>query len=916
MSADNLIGREAPLAALSAAITAAGDHGDAILLVGERGIGKTACLLATQEIARAARSLVVHTAGSEAESALSFAALHGLLQPLLPMADALPPVQRGGLLRALGMQDGPPPDRFVVSLATLNLVGEATKNSPLLISVDDIQWLDEDSRHVLDFVARRLDRRAVIIATSSRLSEVGGAFREVPLGRLDDVAANRLLEQCAPNLDQADRDWVVSHAVGNPLALTELAAVAPEARVPRTDPFSAVLPISPVLKRAFADRLSELPQVSRDAVLIAAVAFDDSVQEILAATSLLSGRRVTTAVLELPQSLDLLRYNETGVYFAHPVARSAVAQSETLSRRQAAHRALGQAVVVNTHRRVWHRANGTAGCDDSVAAELESNSAVSLQRGDTASAIMALERAAQLSTASAERGRRLLLAAKLASGMRLLDTVDRLLAIVDSEELSSLDRVRADLLRNERGDAAVGDSSRILHLCATARQAAAAGENGLAMELAYAAGIRRFAAHVSSRAVASLTSLAESLTRDQGDPGAIAVLALADPVRHGRHVISLLADMPDEAVGEASLGVLAGAAYAVGDYARGSALADRAEAVLRRRGLHGGLVPLLCGGAEIRLDLGEWERADAALAEAGTLLADSDRSVYRPHVLATVAKLAALRGDAAPAMDMITQAEHCPAVRRGSSILARAQTARGIAYITSGRHLDAYTALSRVFDPKDPSHHFREQFGAVMYLAEAAVRSGQHDGARTILQRMEVTAERSGSPLLLTQLRYARAVLATDDTAEQLFLNCLASDLASWPWPRARIQLAYGRWLRRQRQVRRSRAPLQAAQSGLEGLGAVSWAREALDELEAAGWSSEDRRTEFSPALLSAQELKIARLAARGLSNSEIGEHLGLSPRTIGSHLYRIFPKLDISARGQLAARLAEQTSHVASTGA
>jgi len=279
MSADSLIGRETPLAALSAALTAAGDHGDAILLVGERGIGKTACLQAAQEIARAVRSLIVYTAGSEAESALSFAGLHGLLQPLLPMADALPPVQRGGLLRALGMQDGPPSDRFVVSLATLNLVGEATKNSPLLISVDDIQWLDEESRHVLDFVARRLDRRAVIIATSSRLSEVGGAFREVPLGRLDDGAANRLLEQCAPHLDQADRDWVVSHAVGNPLALTELAAVAPEARAPRTDPFSAVLPISPVLKRAFADRLPELPRVSRDAVLIAALAFDDSVQE-------------------------------------------------------------------------------------------------------------------------------------------------------------------------------------------------------------------------------------------------------------------------------------------------------------------------------------------------------------------------------------------------------------------------------------------------------------------------------------------------------------------------------------------------------------------------------------------------------------------------------------------------------------
>jgi len=174
------------------------------------------------------------------------------------------------------------------------------------------------------------------------------------------------------------------------------------------------------------------------------------------------------------------------------------------------------------------------------------------------------------------------------------------------------------------------------------------------------------------------------------------------------------------------------------------------------------------------------------------------------------------------------------------------------------------------------------------------------------MEQLEVTANRSGSPLLLTQLQYARAVLAGDDTAEQFFLECLASDLARWPWPRARVQLAYGRWLRRHRRVRESRGPLQAAQSALQDLGATTWAREALDELEAAGRWNEDRRPEFPGISLSAQELKIGRFAAQGLSNSEIGGLLGLSPRTVGSHLYRMFTKLDISARGQLAARLAE----------
>jgi DNA-binding CsgD family transcriptional regulator len=909
MGGQGLIGREAPLAGLSAAIAAGGAEDRAILLVGERGIGKTACLLAAQEAAREAACRVVYTAGSAAESAFPFAGLHRLLQPLLGMADVLPPVQRRGLLTALGVQDGPAPEQFLVSVAALSLVSEAARRSPLLIAVDDLQWLDEMSRHAITFAARRLHGcHAVIIATSASVRSVpdaADAFHEVRLARLDEASARRLLEGCAPNLDQAHRDWVVGLAAGNPLALTELAAMPSAARPPGTDPLRTVLPVlSPRLERAFADRLDELPGLSRDAVLVAALASDDSVQEILAATALLTGQDVTTAVLEPLESLDLLRYDETRVQFAHPLVKPAVAQRESLARRQAAHRALGEAVVVSAYRRAWHRADGTAGSDGSVAAELELNSAVSLRYGDTASAVMALERAAQLSVTPAERVRRLLLAARQAAGMREFDMVDRLLAAAEGDELSGLDRVRADLLLDERDDAAAGGSDRILRLCATARQAAAAGADGLALELAYAACHRRFSAHVTSRAASAVTSLADSVAGQREDPHALAVLALAEPIGHGRRVVAVLADVDEEAVEDAdSLRALSVAAYAVGDYVRGSEFLDRAETVLRRLGLRGGLVPVLCAGADIRLDLGYWDRAGAALAEVGAL---GTYLGQPPDLLSTAAKAAALRGETPAALELVARAEHCPAARRGSSVLARAQIARGIAYISSGQHLDAYTALSRVFDPKDPSHHNREQFGAVMYTAEAALRSGQDDGARAIVAQLEVTASRSGSPLLLTQLQYARAVLADDTTAEELFLDCLASDLASWPWPRARVQLAYGRWLRRQRRVRQSRGPLEAAHSALQALGAATWAREALDELEAAGRHNDDQRPEVAGMSLSPQELKIARLAAGGLSNSEIGGRLGLSPRTVSSHLYRMFAKLDVSARGQLAGRLAE----------
>ena len=147
-------------------------------------------------------------------------------------------------------------------------------------------------------------------------------------------------------------------------------------------------------------------------------------------------------------------------------------------------------------------------------------------------------------------------------------------------------------------------------------------------------------------------------------------------------------------------------------------------------------------------------------------------------------------------------------------------------------------------------------------------------------------------------LSYARAVLADDDDAEELYPAALRADLIRWPWLRARIELAYGSWLRRQRRVAESRQPLRSALTTFDLIGAASWAEQARAELRAAGERARRRRRPAvqQRAALSAQELQIARLAAEGLSNREIGERLYLSPRTVGSHLYRIFPKLDITS--------------------
>ena len=271
----------------------------------------------------------------------------------------------------------------------------------------------------------------------------------------------------------------------------------------------------------------------------------------------------------------------------------------------------------------------------------------------------------------------------------------------------------------------------------------------------------------------------------------------------------------------------------------------------------------------------------------------------------------ALRGSD-QAQAMATEAEHAASGRRLTDLLACVQLARGFALLAAGQYTDAYDALRRLFDPEDPAFHLAERYHGVMFLAEAAVHAGREDDVRPVIAALEAERTVTASAALARHLSYARAVLADDAHAEAEFQAALRADLIRWPWLRARLELAYGSWLRRQRRIADSRLPLRSALTTFDLIGAGSWARQARAELRAAGERSaadEPPPGVLSPQdVLSAQELQIARLAAEGLSNREIGERLYLSPRTVGSHLYRIFPKLGITSRAQLGARLGQAT--------
>ena len=888
MTTPTLTGRDEELGVLTGHIDQVA-AGGAIVVLGDPGIGKTSLLRAAADRGRAAGHRVLAVTGIQAEAHLPFVGLHHLLRPVLSDVDRLPATQREALSTAFGLSDGPPPQPFMIALATLNLLAEAAAGHPLLIVADDVQWLDPPTQDVLTFLARRVSSDPVVVIGAVRRGyDVAFTTAELPeleLRGLDETPAREVLARHAADLSYADQERVFREAAGNPLALVELPLAIRAVASSGLETGPGLVPLTARLERAFAARVADLPALTRDALLIAAVDNADDLPEILAGASALAGQPVTVAALETAVTAGLLRFDDLHVQFRHPLVRSGVLQLETVTRRYAAHAALAEVLAGEPYRCTWHRAQSANGRDDEVADELEAAHVVALRRGSVTEAIWALERSAQLTTDSAKRGRRLLLAAEHAFGLGRADLVDQLLTRAARTSLSRLDEARMAWLREIFNDGVPGDAGRVLALCDTAREAIDADDANLALNLLVGAALRCWWADTGPAARAEVTKVAHLVNGGPDDPRYAAVLGVSDPVVQGQEVSAILNGVVLEDVADpAALWMLGMAAHAMQAPVHAADFLGRAEAKLRQQGSLALLSQVLIMQVLDNLELGDWDRAASCAEEGSRLAHETGQPIWDISRLLLPGMIVALRGDNERAQEMAAEVERAAGARSLNNLLCCVQLIRGFGLISAGRHADAYGELSRLFDPADPAFHLADRYHGVMFLAEAVT---------------------TPAPTLHRQLSYARAVLADDDEAEELFTAALRADLTRWPWLRARLELAYGRWLRRQRRVAESRPPLRAAQLTFDLIGARSWGDQARSELRAAGERTQARQPRAQD-LLSAQEMQIATLAAEGLSNREIGERLYLSPRTVGSHLYRIFPKLEITARAQLAAKLSQ----------
>ncbi|MFI1439126.1 ATP-binding protein [Streptomyces fructofermentans] len=910
-TAGRLIGRDHDLQQIRDLLSI-GSGGGALLLSGEAGVGKTAVLDALTETAQAEGAQVLRAAGVEFEANCSYS---GLNQVLFPFQEALGKLEtpfRDALRVAMGFESGPPPERLMVSNAVLLLLSAVAAGEPLLLAVDDLPWLDQASAAVLGFVARRASSiRMSFIATSrsgSQGTRDSGVLPEFWLQPLDEASADHLVSTTYPDLVPSARQRLLTVAHGNPLALLELPYALSSAQSPAGGDVPAVLPLSKRLKAVFGSRITSLPESSQRLLLLAALEGDGDLGVLQAAS------RQANDGYDLddlaPAERDQLVHIDEGarrLRFRHPLIRATLVENSLSGERRAVHAALAHVLVDQPERRAWHLGEATLEPDENVATLLEEAARIALRRGDAVGGMQTFIRSADLSPQGPDRTRRRAEAAyvgaesagALPSAQRLLDDARH----TARNPESSLHSAAATALLLLNGD---GDVDTAHSLLVNAVEAGPhtydADDKTLVDALHTLALICFFGARPElwqpyDRALKKVTPKVPVILSALGK-------TFSDPARTG-------------AAGSQDLDDLVAGLSTVSDPVQltrvGTAalyldrLGDVRETSWRvvRMGRDGGPARrYLSGLIHLCLDdylTGMWDEA-AQLADEGIQLCDTHGyTAFAWYFLYVQAIVNAARGLSDQADATAQQIIHWATRQKAYCATHYAHHAAAVAALGRADFAGAYEHATAVSPIGSLASHAPHALWVTMDLVEAAVRTNRQPEAAAHVRAMREAdvAAISSRHALLTE---ACAALAAPDDGEALalFTKALAVRGAErWRFDFARVQLAYGERLRRIRATVESRGPLSAALSTFVHLGARPWAERAETELRAAG--SGKRRSGPSKAqVLTPQELEIARLAASGLTNKQVAERLYLSHRTVGAHLYQIYPKLGITSRAML----------------
>ena len=880
-----------------------------LVVTGEAGIGKTALL--SYATARARGMRVLRARGVEAETDLAFSGLHELVLPLLVDLEGIPRRQAAAVRGALAL--GPPvADRFAVHAGTLTLLAAAAERRPVLALVDDLHWLDTASTEAITFAARRLtdDPVAMILTTRDTARDLPSiaALEEVRLDGLDVEDAVELLTdaQVSPSAIAE----LVRATGGNPLALIELTRVLDQPVLRGEQPLPEPLPTTPSIERAFRRRASDLPEDVGSAVLLAA-AFGGGdlgpIKRALAARGIEAGE-----VLETAEATGLIRMHGSRFEFVHPLARSAFYEVAAPAERRAAHAALAEALPGDheADRRAWHLGAAAIGPDEAVASALESSADAALARGGYSAASAASERAAELSEPGEARARRLAAAAHAA---QLAGAGERALHLLQQALQNTTDAVLRAEIQSSRGFISFwrGDFNLAKNVFTEAARIESVDPARAAVIYAELTGpcFMRGDPAGFIKAARRARELAEpdgAFTEFMALSHWGRALMYAGRVAEARPYL-----LRGAAIAESDPALLADpvwAAIAAGNLAlleeddRARALFNRLVAEARATSSFGVLTFLLPALAALEGEAGDWYLARALAVEAVDLSRDTGQSHNLLGGLVECAFLAAGQGRedecrtcAGEALDLAHSVRSLPDI-------VYARTALGLLYLGLGRAEQAIGELEPcVFDLLERGIGEPQLVAAVPELVEAYIRVGQTVEAAKLLADFERLASQSGLASQLAASCRCRGLLASNEEFEAtLRAGLVQCDRVPRPFERARIELCLGERLRRARRRVDARKHLRSSIALFQQLGAAPWVEKARSELRASGETIRLREP-ASRDVLTPQELKVALVVAEGLSNREAATALFLSPKTIEAHLGRVYRKLGIRSRSELA---------------
>ncbi|WP_454048848.1 AAA family ATPase [Cellulomonas sp. Marseille-Q8402] len=898
-----LLGRAAELAQVAAVVLGARNGTSGALVVrGEPGIGKTTLLHASTEQAVGCR--VVHVAGYEAEQAIAHAALDRLLRPFRDLLDRIPPHHATALRRVSGTEDGPAPDRFLVGLAVLELLAAAGHERPVVCAVDDAHLLDPESLTILAFVARRVYAEPVALLIAARDDDaVDAATAGIPalrLGGLDPESAAALLRASAPvEVDPLIVTRVSAATGGNPLALIDLGADLTVQELTDSGLGEEPVPVGRHLEAHYARLVGATAPATRAWLLVAAADSTGNITLIEAACRALG---VATDAAAGAEESGLVVLAPT-TRFRHPLVRAASYASATGQQRRAAHAALSGAARAAglDELEAWHAAKAVLGTDASVAARLERVADLAGARGGVVSRARVLGRAAELTPAGPDRARRLVAAAEAAVAAGAAQLGAALLDQVDEGDLGPVERGRVLTVRVTLG-VFTGDPSVLVRATADLLEAAALF-HGVDPELEQHALLRAFDWALPAERLRTAVTLAELGERLRagaaiGEGHASVVLAAL-----AAHVLDPYAEaVPAMRRGLAAIQGLDGAAalpYLIAEVALASALWD---VDARRSGLERSAALARDTGSLQLLDTALWMASLAELTggtpRRAAQFVDEVRELRRAigYDAEHVTNVAYLAWAGAPRAQVEVIAQGAAAQGFGG-VQSSAVAALAVQDLAAGRYADAFDAL--VQEMADPFLQVTPT--RVPDLVEAAVRSGHRDEAVLRTGELAARAEASGSAWARGVALRCRALVAPGPEAEQLFRASVAElDAAGVPVDAARSRLLLGEWLRRARHRTEAQVELRAALTGLVETGASVFADRARAELRATGLDADEPATPTSPGLLTPRERTVARMAARGDTNAEIGATLFISVNTVDYHLRKVFAKLGVTSRRQL----------------